>query len=84
MAVAVFTFFQYDLYYGSLSSIFWALILFIRSRGRSLSHRQALLLFCKMLGICFVGSLSAVVVFLIYSRDLEPSLSAYNEQGKDT
>ena len=84
MATAVFTFFQYDLYCGSLSRIFWALILYVRSRRSSLSIRQCLLLFCKTLGVRVIGSPSAVVVFLSYSRDLEASLSIYNQEGKYT
>lgn len=84
MATAVLNFFQYDLYGGSTASIVWSLTLYLRSRRTQLGLRQGLSLFCKMLGSCIVAGPSAVLVFLMWSRDEEARLADQDEQEKET
>lgn len=71
MTAAVQAFFQYDLYLGSLTTIFWALCLYLRAQTSSISLRRGLGFFLRNVGLCFIGGPAAVVVFLLWSRDRE-------------
>ena len=83
-AIAVLTFFQYDLYSGSVTSIFWALTLYLRSRRKQLNLNQGLSLVFNMVGSCLVAGPSGVLIVLMWLRDKEVGRADKNEVGKKT
>jgi hypothetical protein len=79
MELAVLNFLQYDMYCGSVTSNFWALSLYLESRRAPLGVGEGLKLGFKILSLCIAAGPSAVLVFLMYSRDEETSMANYTE-----